>query len=80
MARNHNSRKRVDLKTKRIVIVAKENPRNAGTKAAKRYASLQKAMRGKRKATAREVMKASGYRGDDLKWDIERGNIKLVAA
>ncbi len=74
------SRRKVDTAKARIRIEVKENPRRSDSGAGKRFSSMVGYVRKHRTATAKDVLTKTSYRSDDLRWDLERGHIKLVSA
>lgn len=57
------------------IVILKANPRREGTGAAKRFEKMAKI--GGARRTVRAAREA-GYRSNDLIWDIQYGNVKLV--
>jgi hypothetical protein len=67
--------------TKKVVRLAKENPRRAGTDAHKKYAQMEGFHKRKPGATAREILDACSLYGTvDMRSDEAKGHIKLVGA
>ena len=74
-----------DLKRARIVLQPKNwktktSPRVAGTSAAKRTASGYALVKKNPRLVAKDVIKKSDIRSDDIRYDAAHGFIKLVAA
>ncbi len=75
----------IDLKRARIVLntkvwKSKSTPRAAGTNAAKRTASGYAVVKKNPRLVAKEIIKKSDIRSDDIRYDAAHGFIKLVAA
>lgn len=75
----------IDLKRARIVLntkiwKSKATPRVAGTNAAKRTASGYALVKKNARLTAKDVIKKSDIRSDDIRYDADHGFIKLVSA
>lgn len=68
------ARKRIDMSKARVKIVAKENPRNKGTRAYKVFEALKKHA----KLPVKTIFEKTDYQRRDLDWDVEHGYVKLV--
>lgn len=68
------ARKRIDMSKARVKIIAKENPRNKGTDAFKKFEALK---RNANKPVAK-IFETTDYQRRDLDWDLQRGYVKLV--
>lgn len=59
-----------------VRVTVKENPRKPGTQVFDRFARMVAFVRANPRASAAEMMAATGYRKDDLAWDESQGWIK----
>ena len=70
--------KKVDYSKAKIRVLAKENPRNKGTSAEKKFNALVKFLRSNKNATAQTVFEKTTYQKVDFLWDAKRGDVKAA--
>jgi hypothetical protein len=72
--------RRAAYETMIIASVVPENPRRKGTKAAKLFDEMAAYVKAHRNVKVSDLIAATGYRVQDLKWDIAHEFITVRAA
>jgi hypothetical protein len=61
----------------KLILKVDKNPRREGTKAASRFDEMFKYVKAHKGATVQDVFDNTGYRLDDLNWDIAAKNVEV---